>query len=181
MERNGSCRLVWTENLGNSISEAELACRGPLVTGATRRPDESDPCGEFSRSSEATADGSPACRQERGALGQSLLAHVIRFQVHAGAWVSRRIRMLDGPALRAGNDSSRCRPTVFRTVSCSPGFRAVAVISAFRMDPGGFQSPSPVMIGLPAFKLSNSVGILLPLRLLAYWPGRRQTAEHAGI
>jgi hypothetical protein len=32
-------------------------------------------------------------------------------------WVSRRIRILDGPALRAGKDFSRCRPTVFRTVS----------------------------------------------------------------
>ena len=39
---------------------------------------------------------------------------------------------------------------------------------------GVFQLPYPVMIGLPAFKLSitafklfNSVGILLPLRLLA--------------
>jgi hypothetical protein len=53
---------------------------------------------------------------------------------------------------------------------------------AFSLEPaGGFQSPCPVMIGLSAFKLFNSVGILLPLRLLAYWPGRRQTANHVGI
>jgi hypothetical protein len=41
------------------------------------------------------------------------------FRFTLAPWVSRRIRMLDGPALRAGKDFSRCRPTVFRKVSVS--------------------------------------------------------------
>ena len=39
------------------------------------------------------------------------------FRFTLAPWVSRRIRKLDGLALRAGKDFSRCRPTVFRTVS----------------------------------------------------------------
>ena len=51
-----------------------------------------------------------------------LFAHVFRCQVHAGTWVSRRIRKLDGPVLRAGNESSRCRPSGF-PYGLNPRFR----------------------------------------------------------
>jgi len=97
------------------------------------------------------------------------------FRFTLAPWVSRHIRMLDGPALRAGKDFSLCRPSVFRTVYNS------RLCGIFREWAGVLLPPCPVMIGLPAFKVFDSVGILLPLRLLACWPGRRQTANHVGI
>lgn len=103
------------------------------------------------------------------------------FRFTLAPWVSRRIRMMDGPALRAGKDFSRCRPTVFRTVFV---FRQTLVIPTGAVPASlqaYFNRRARLMIGLAAFKLFNSVGILSPLRLLACWPGRRQTADHVGI
>jgi hypothetical protein len=125
--------------------------------------------------------------RSEGSIGVNVCRRMLSvFRFTLAPWVSCHVRKMDGPALRAGKDFSRCRPTVFRKVSSSrlapESLLEITAPEVFNRGPvGRFQPPCPIMIRLPAFKLFNSVGILLPLRHLAYWPGRRQTANHVGI
>ena len=92
------------------------------------------------------------------------------------------------------NDSWTARPRVamilrdvarrfsVRFSTSSPGAIGGLCLPAESDHPGAFASAAFPVSGIAAFKLSQCVGILLPLRLLAgEKSGRRQTADHAGI
>ena len=186
MERKGSCRLVMTENAGGIHQRSRTCVPWSSCFAADCLQKQAD--GQTSQTMAGKSPTYPSLPPTMplpvGSKGSFMvdvcerMLSVFRFTL--APWVSRRIRMLDGPALRAGKDFSRCRPSVFRTVYLPPRFRG-HLSGTLRRLAGVFMPPCPVMIGRSAFKLFNSVGILSPLRLLACRPGRRQTAKHVGI
>jgi len=121
MGKKGSCRLVMTENTGEP-HQRRSAKQNVRAVGLPVGKQADGQTGQILTGTNPANPGLPPTlrlhKRNEGSKEVDVCRRMLSvFRFTLAPWVSRRIRKLDGLALRAGKDFSRCRPTVFRTVS----------------------------------------------------------------